>query len=144
MGEPGADGARRLGDGASTEFVHGGEFLPAALMQDGDEIDDMVGTLHGTVDRPAHAHIGLHRLDLADIAERLQMAGKIGPPTGDPDAITALGQSPHDMTADKAGPAKDDDELWGLQDFGHGGLRRAFQMAWLSRFIVRFAPKAKG
>jgi len=71
-------------------------------MQDGDEIDDMVGALHGAVHRPAHAHIGLHRLDLADIAERLQMAGKIGPPAGDPDAIAALGQRAHDMAADKA------------------------------------------
>ena len=102
MGEAGADRARRFGDGAGAELVHGGEFLPAALMQDGDQIDDVVGALHGAVDRPAHAHIGLHRLDLADIAERLQMAGEIGPAAGDPDAVAALGQRPHDVAADKA------------------------------------------
>ncbi|BCG76780.1 hypothetical protein MesoLj113b_03220 [Mesorhizobium sp. 113-3-3] len=124
--------------------MHGGEFLPAGLMQDGDEIDDMVGALHGAVDRPAHAHIGLHRLDLADIAERLQMAGKVGPPAGDPDAVAALGQRAHDMAADKARPAKDDNKLWGLQDFGHGWLRRTFQMAWLKPFHSRFCAKGKG
>ena len=98
----GANGTGGLGDGAGAEFMHGGEFLPAALMQDGNEIDDMVGPLHGAVDRPAHPHIGLYRLDLAYVAERLQMAGKVGPPAGDPDAIAALGQRAHDMAADKA------------------------------------------
>ena len=63
----------------------------------------MVGALHGAVDRPAHAQIGLHRLDLADIAERLQMAGEFGPAGGDPDPVAALGQRPHHMPADKAG-----------------------------------------
>ncbi|WP_245492834.1 NAD-dependent epimerase/dehydratase family protein, partial [Mesorhizobium sp. M7A.F.Ca.CA.001.08.1.1] len=42
----GADRARGLGHCAGAELVHGGEFLPAALMQDGDQIDDMVGALH--------------------------------------------------------------------------------------------------
>jgi hypothetical protein len=48
-------------------------------MQDADEVDDVVGAFDGAVDRPAHAQVGLDRLDLADIAERLQMAGEIGP-----------------------------------------------------------------
>jgi hypothetical protein len=29
------------------------------------------------------------------------------------------------MAADKAGAAEHDDELWGLQDFGHCWLRRS-------------------
>ena len=142
MGEAGADRARGFGHRAGAELVHGVEFLPAGLMQDGDQIDDMVGALHGAVDRPAHAHIGLHRLDLADIAERLQMAGEIGPAHGDPDAVAALGQRPHDMAADKAGAAEDDHELWGLQDFGHGWLRRS--KAWLKPFHSPFWAKGKG
>ncbi|MER9797182.1 hypothetical protein NKJ36_08560 [Mesorhizobium sp. M0142] len=72
------------------------------------------------------------------------MAGEIGPTAGDPDAVAAPGQRPHDMTTDKAGAAEHDDELWGLQDFGHGWLRRAIQMAWLKPFHSPFRAKGKG
>ena len=54
----------------------------------------MVGALHGAVDRPADAQIGLHRLDLADIAERLKVAGKFGPARRDPYLVAALCQRP--------------------------------------------------
>ena len=52
------------------------------------------------------------------------MAGEVGTAAGDADAVAPLGQRPHDMAAYEARPAEDDDELWGLQDFGHGWLRR--------------------
>ena len=83
----------------------------------------MGGALDRAVDRPAHAQIGLHRLDLADIAERLDMAGKLGPPGGDADQIAALGERPDDMPADKARASENGDEFRGLEDFGHGWLR---------------------
>ena len=65
-------GAGRLGDGAGAEDMDGVEALAAALGEDADEIDHRVGALDGAVDRPAIAEIGLHRLDPADHAERLE------------------------------------------------------------------------
>ena len=102
MGQAGTDRTGGFGDGARAELVDRGEFLAAALVQDADQVDDMIRALDGAVDRPAHAQIGLHRLDLADIAERLQMAGKIGTAAGDANPVAALGERPHHMAPDKA------------------------------------------
>ncbi len=52
------------------------------------------------------AHIGLHSMDLADLAERLQMKGKIGTADGDANSPAALRQSAHHMPADKARTAE--------------------------------------
>ena len=123
MGEPGLAGARRFGDGACAEILHIAKVLAAGLEQDADQVDHMVGALDGAVDRPAHAHIGLHRLDLPDIAERLQMAGKVGPPGRDADAIAAPGERAHHMPPDEAGAAENGDQLRGLGDDGHAALR---------------------
>jgi len=51
------------------------------------------------------------------------MAGEIGPAAGDADAVAALGQRPHEMTADEARPAEHGNELGRLEDLGHDVLR---------------------
>jgi hypothetical protein len=53
------------------ERLHGVEALPAALVQDADQVDDDVGTAYGRFHRTCVPHVGLHRMDLADPAERL-------------------------------------------------------------------------
>jgi len=41
-------------------------------------------------------------MDLADPSERLQVAGEVGPPHGDADAVVAAGQRADQMTAEEA------------------------------------------
>ena len=60
------------------------------------------GVARGGFHRGRVAQIGLHRMDLADAAERLQMAGKIGPAHRYPDKVVALGQRAHHVAAEKA------------------------------------------
>ena len=62
-------------------------------------------------DRIAVAHIGLHRHHLADVAERLQMAGEIGAAHGDADAVAGARQQLHDLRADKARATENSDQL---------------------------------
>ena len=69
-------------------------------------IDD-VGVAHRGLDRAGVAHVGLHGVDLADPAERLQVAGEVRPAHRDADAVVALGQRPHQMAAEEAGAAED-------------------------------------
>ena len=69
------------------------------------------------------AQIGLHRVDLADAAERLQMTGKIGPPHRYPDKVVALGQRAHHMAAEEARAAIDGDEGFSVASGGHGRSR---------------------
>ncbi len=83
------------------EGLHGVEALPAALEQDADQVDDDVGVAHRGLDRPGVPDVGLHRVDLADPAERLQMAGEVGPAHRDADAVMALGQRPDQMAAEE-------------------------------------------
>jgi hypothetical protein len=61
-------------------------------------------------------------VDLADPAERLQMAGKVGPAHCDADAVAVLAERAHDVAAEKARPAIDGDQLVdiGLGDLGAG------------------------
>ncbi len=90
--------------------MHGIETLAAALVQDADEIDEHVGVARRRLDRRRIAQIGLHGMNLADPAERLQMTGQFGPAHRDPDAVTALGQRAHHVAAEEAGPAVDRDQ----------------------------------
>ena len=59
--------------------MHRIEGLAASFMQDGDEIYNMRRALNRPVYRPANPQIGLNRLNLADIAQWLEMPRKIGP-----------------------------------------------------------------
>ena len=90
--------------------LHGVESLAAALEQDANEIDDDVGIANRSLDRGAVAHIGLYGVDLADPAKRLQMAGEVGPPHRDADAVVAPGQRPDQMASQEPGAAENRDE----------------------------------
>ena len=107
------------------ERLHRVEALAAALEQDADQVDDDVGVAHRGLHRAGVAHVGLHRMDLADPAERLQVAGEVGPPHRDADAVVPARQRPHQMAAEEARAAEDRDQrvVVGLQ--GHGALAGA-------------------
>jgi len=70
-----------------------------ALGKNADEIDGEVGIAHRGLDGGRIAQIGLHGVDLADLAERLQVPGQFRPPHRDPDSVIALAQR-----ADHASP----------------------------------------
>ena len=105
-----AVGRRRERDRLGAEGLHRVEALPAALEQDADQVDHDVGVARGGLDRARIAQVGLHRVDLADPAERLQVAGEFRPADRDADAVAALGQRAHDMAAEEARAAEDGDE----------------------------------
>jgi len=98
--------ARSLGDGTGAEAMNRVETLAAALTENGDEIDDGVSIGDGAIDRPAIPEIGLHRLDPADHAERLKVAGEIGAADRGPHPPAALQEGTDDLAAEEAGAAK--------------------------------------
>ena len=98
------------GDRPRALGLHRVEGLRAALGQDADQVDGDAGIAHRGLDRGRVAHIGLHGVDLADLAERLQMPGQFRPPHRDPDAVVALGQRPDHVSAQKARSAENRDE----------------------------------
>ena len=89
------------GNGGCTFDVQGIERLASGRGQHGDEIDDGIGTFDGGADRIRIAQIGLHGVDLADIAHRLQVAGKIGAPHGRAHAPSLPCQCPHRVPSDE-------------------------------------------
>ena len=110
MHHPRADGGCGLGDRVRALGLHGVEGLRAALGQDADQIDGDVGIAHRGLDRGRIAQIGLHGVDLADPAERLQMPGQFRPPHRDPDAVIALGQRADHVSPQKARSAENRDQ----------------------------------
>ena len=92
------------------EGLHDVEALAAALEQDTDQVDDDVGVAHRRFDRRGIAQVGLHRVNLTDPAEWLQVACEVRPPHCDADAVMPLAEGPNEMAAEKAGPAKDGDQ----------------------------------
>ena len=76
-----AVGGSRERDLLGAVMLHRIEALAAALEQDADQIDDDRGVAHRGLDRARIAQVRLHRMDLADAAERLQMAGELRPRT---------------------------------------------------------------
>ena len=75
---------------------------------------DGVDHRFGADQRPLHGlgdpHIGLHDLDLADIAQQPRPVGLPRPAHGDADAPALLGQRPHGLRADEPGAAEHGDE----------------------------------
>jgi hypothetical protein len=113
-------GGRRAGDFARAEHMHRLEILPALLALDARQIDRSVGADQRRGDRGGIAQVGLDRMDLADIAERLQEAGKIRPANGDADAPAAPRQRAHDIAPDETRAAENCDEaLADIGGFGH-------------------------
>ena len=110
MHHGGAGGGRRLRHRAGARALHRVEGLRAAFGQDADQIDGGVGVAHRGLDRGRVAQIGLHGVDLADPAERLQMPGQFRPPHRDPDAVVALGERADHVPPQKARSAENRDQ----------------------------------
>ena len=110
MDEPRALRSRRPRHRLGAERLHRVEPLPPSLEQDADQVDDGVGVAGRRLDRRRIAQIGLHGVDLADPAERLQMTGELGAPHRHPDAVTALGERAHHVAAEETGAAEDRDQ----------------------------------
>ena len=115
----------RLGAGR----LHRVEALAPALEQDADQVDHHVGAARRRLDRARVAQVRLHRVDLADPAERLQVAGELRPPHRDADAVAALAQRADHMPAEEPRAAIDRDQFVdiGLGDVGldfHARLAR--------------------
>ena len=109
--------------------MNGGEALTATFEQQTDQIDHRVCPLDRAFDRPAMAQIGLNGGDLADIAQRLQMKGEVGPADGDAHPVAALRQRAHDMAADKSRSAKHRHHFGKVCLFGHRCLRISLRHA---------------
>jgi len=62
-------------DGACAFRLHRVETLGAAFRENPDQIDHDARAAHRRIERGWIADIGLHRIDLPDLAERLQVAG---------------------------------------------------------------------
>jgi hypothetical protein len=102
MNQRRADGARCLGHGFRALRHQGVEALPAALEHEADEIDRDIGVAQSRSDRIGIAQIGLHGMNLADPAHRLQIAGEPRPPYRDTDPVSPVGQRPHHVAAEEA------------------------------------------
>ena len=95
---------RRARDGARALGVHRLEPLAPALEQDADEVDDRVGIARRRGDGIGVAQVRLHGVDLADPAERLQVAGQFRPAHRDADAIAPLAERADHVAAENPEP----------------------------------------
>ena len=77
--------------------------MPTRLISD-------VGAARRGLDRARVAQVRLHRVDLADPAERLQMAGEFRPAHRDADAVAALAERADHVPAEEARAAIDRDQ----------------------------------
>ena len=119
MHHPRADRAGGFRHRAGARTLHRVEFLRAALGQDADQVDGGMAVAHRGLDRGRIAQVRLHGVDLADLAERLQMPGEFRAAHRDPDAVIALGQRADHMPPDKARSAENRDERVDIR--GHRG-----------------------
>ena len=106
MHHPRPDRGGRLRHGGCAPSLHGVECLRAALGEDADEIDGDVGIAHRGLDRGRIAQIGLHGVDLADPAQRLQVTGQFRPPHRHPDPVIALAERADHASPQKARPSE--------------------------------------
>ncbi len=114
-----AGGACRARHGFGARGHHRIEALAAVLEQDADQIDDDIGVVHRRRDRIRITQIGLHGVDLADAAHRLQMEGEIGAAHRDADAVAAVGERAHHVAAEKTRTAEYRNERFKLVLRGH-------------------------
>jgi len=122
MHEPRAMRVRCQRDLLGAMGVDGIETLAAPFKKDADKIDEDRGIAGGGFNRSCIPQIGLHGVDLADTAKRLQIAGEFGPAHRHPDPVVALGKSPHDMAAEKARAAVHGDQGVVRTACGHAAL----------------------
>ena len=115
-------GGRGLRHGGGALDVNSIESLRAAACKDADQVDDDARAAGRGLHRRRIAQVGLHGVDLADLAERLQVSRQFGPAHADADAITPLGQRADDMPPQKTRAAEHGDERFRIrgQIGGHG------------------------
>ena len=102
MDHAGADGGRGQRHRLGAIGMDGVEALPAALKQMPTRLITTSASRAAASTESGIAQIGLHGVDLADPAKRLQMPGQLGPAHRYADAVAALGQRAHHMAAEKA------------------------------------------
>jgi hypothetical protein len=88
----GPDRSRGLGDRLGALPLHCIEGLRATFGEDADQVDHDMAVAHRGLDGSGVAHIGLHRVHLADLSARLQVARQLGPPHRNPDPVVALAE----------------------------------------------------
>jgi hypothetical protein len=103
---PGAAFARSACDRARSQSLHSLEPLAATLEHDAHEVDHRRGPPDRCRDGIRVAEIGLHGMNLANPAQRLQVHGEIGAPDCNANAPTPLGKRPHDVATDESGPSE--------------------------------------
>jgi hypothetical protein len=86
------------------------EGLCPALGQNADQVDGGVGVAQRGLDGGRIAQVGLHGVDLADPARRLQMACEFRAPHRDPDTVTALAERADDVPAQKTRSSENRDQ----------------------------------
>ena len=118
MHHPRARGGGGFGDGLGALGLNRVKRLRAAFGQDADQVDRDVRIAHRGLDGSRIAQIGLHGVDLADPAERLQVAGQFRPPYRHPDPVVALGQRPNHVSPQKPRSAKNRDERFQVRCHG--------------------------
>ena len=123
-----AGARRRAGDRLGAFRLHGVEALPAFFIQDADQIDHGIGIAHRRLDQIRKPQIGLHGVDLADPAERLQVPGQFRTADRHPDPVMPHGQRPHHMAAEETRAAEDGDQLVevALQNHRRAGIQDGF------------------
>ena len=102
------------------DCLHDFEALAAPLKQDPDEIDDDACAAHRGRDGCRVAQVGLHRMNLADPAQGLQMAREIWAAHGHADAKILLGQRADDVAAEKTRAT----------EYGHQGVDLVLDVHW--------------
>ena len=112
----------KLGDVRGAERLRALEALWPALVEHSDQVDDRVGILERAADRGPVADIGLHELDLADVAGEPDVAAEVWPAhrNAHPPALPAEGAD--DMASEEARAAENGDDL-----AGHWGVPEPFR-----------------
>ena len=114
------------------------EFLPAALVENADEIDRGVDAGECGANVRLARYIGFERGDLADIAHRAQEPGVIGVPAGRGDDEPALAEAPDDIAPEKPRGAEHGD-VPDLHAAAPHGVTQPQQE--LAREVKRGAPR---
>ena len=110
MNEPRTHRGGRLRHCRGAFRLYGVETLSASLEQDADQIDNHVAVARRRFDRVREAYIGLHRFDLPDRSQRLQIAGQLRAAHRDANTVVPVGERAHHMAAEESGAAEHGDQ----------------------------------
>ncbi|BAL73347.1 hypothetical protein S23_01210 [Bradyrhizobium cosmicum] len=118
MHHPGANGRSRLGDGLRAFGLDGVEALRATLGEDAHQIDHDIRITQRRLDRGRIPQIGLHDVDLPDLARGLQVSGQFRPPHCSTDPVIPPAQRADDIPAQKPRSAENRDESFRIRCHG--------------------------